>query len=382
MEKVICDICGTSYPANADQCPICGCEKSAEPIMDEEMSAMAGFTTAYKPVKGGRFSNSNVKKRGPATDLDPVDDDYDLDDEDAYDQEEDEEEVEEEETTGGSNKGLVAILVILIVAILGLIFYLYFNFFAPVKIGDKETEAVSTTTVATESQETEEPTVPCAGLEVSDTNIVLDAIGNAWLLNVVASPADTTDEVTYVSSDESVVQVSSEGCITAVGPGEAVVTVRCGNVVVECKVSCIIETEPETEPTAVETEPATTQKWGLNREEFMLYIGEQWQVYQGEVDATKITFKSKDTSVVTISKNGTVTGVGAGSTVITAEYNGVIYECKVYCRAPKTETAPTEGTTGSDDSGASSDNNAGDSNNSSDSNSGGSNDGGASGDVG
>ena len=36
MDKVICDICGTSYPATADQCPICGYEKSADPIMDEE----------------------------------------------------------------------------------------------------------------------------------------------------------------------------------------------------------------------------------------------------------------------------------------------------------------------------------------------------------
>ena len=48
MDKVICDICGTSYPATADQCPICGCEKSAEAIMDEELGLGSDPAPAYK----------------------------------------------------------------------------------------------------------------------------------------------------------------------------------------------------------------------------------------------------------------------------------------------------------------------------------------------
>ena len=27
MSKIICDICGTSYPDTADCCPICGCSR-------------------------------------------------------------------------------------------------------------------------------------------------------------------------------------------------------------------------------------------------------------------------------------------------------------------------------------------------------------------
>ena len=335
MDKVICDICGTSYPANADQCPICGCEKAAEPILDEESVAAAGAATAYTPVKGGRFSNANVRKRNKSVPVAPVEEAYDPDDDD------DEDDVEEEEE--GSSKGLVVVLVLLIVAILALIAYLYFNFFAPV--GDKkETDPIVTTTAAaatTEATETEAPTVPCTGLEVSDTDIALDAIGNAWLLNVVAAPADTTDSITYASSDESVATVSSEGCVTAVGPGEAVITVSCGDVVVECKVTCTIETEPATEPT---TEPTTEPElnWGLNRTDFTLYVGEKWPLYEGDVSTAEITFKSKNTAVVTISKSGVVTGVGAGSTVVTAEYNGVVLECVVFCRAPKTESTDGE----------------------------------------
>ena len=28
MSKVICDVCGTTYPETAQQCPICGCAKN------------------------------------------------------------------------------------------------------------------------------------------------------------------------------------------------------------------------------------------------------------------------------------------------------------------------------------------------------------------
>ena len=349
MDKVICDICGTSYPATADQCPICGYEKSADPIMDEEFARASDPAPAYKPVKGGRFSDANVRKRNKAAMAAPVQYNYDADDEDD-DEEYDEEEVYEEEAEKvRSNKGLVAVLVFLIIAILGLIFYLYFNFFAPIEKPNQDTQPPVSTTLPTAAPtttpaETEAPTVPCTGLEVSDTEIVLDAIGNAWLLNVVAAPADTTDSITYASSNEAVATVSAEGCITAVGPGEAVITVTCGNITVECKVTCTIETEPVTEATEAPTEPELS--WDVNRKkEFTLRVGEQWPWYKGEVAAALITFKSTDTSVVTVSKSGIVTCVGVGEAVITAEYNGTTYSCNVHGRPPKTETTTPAVTT-------------------------------------
>lgn len=338
MDKIICDICGTSYPASATQCPICGCEKPADPVVDEETVVDSESAGTYKPVKGGRFSNANVRKRNKVAAV-PVKSSYEPDDED----EEDEDEPEEEER---SNKGLVVVLVLLILAILALVLYLYFNFFAPVNEAPKDTEPVNTTTAAatTESIETEPPTVPCAELEVSDTEIVLDAIGNAWLLNVVASPADTTDSITYVSSDENVATVTSEGCVTAVGPGQAVITVTCGDVVVECNVSCNIETEPVTEPTVettVATEPAAV--WSLNRQDITMRVGEVWPLYEGEVSTAQITFSSNDNSVATF-KKGNVTAVGEGYTVVSAEYNGVKYECIIRVKAAVTETQPAETT--------------------------------------
>mgnify|MGYP003306756043 CR=1 FL=1 len=44
MNKVICDICGTSYPDTADQCPICGYSRdlNGDNILEETV-APAGY---------------------------------------------------------------------------------------------------------------------------------------------------------------------------------------------------------------------------------------------------------------------------------------------------------------------------------------------------
>ena len=53
MSKVICDICGTSFPESATQCPICGCVRPAEVVSVPETEEEK---TGYTYVKGGRFS--------------------------------------------------------------------------------------------------------------------------------------------------------------------------------------------------------------------------------------------------------------------------------------------------------------------------------------
>ena len=63
MNKVICDVCGTSYPETAQQCPICGCT-SGEGIRVVEVEEEEAAPRTY--VKGGHFSKSNVRKRNKA----------------------------------------------------------------------------------------------------------------------------------------------------------------------------------------------------------------------------------------------------------------------------------------------------------------------------
>ena len=64
MSKIICDVCGTSYPETGTQCPICGCVRSSDAvtISGDTNEALVQAPT-YTYVRGGRYSKTNVKKR-------------------------------------------------------------------------------------------------------------------------------------------------------------------------------------------------------------------------------------------------------------------------------------------------------------------------------
>ena len=73
MSKIICDVCGTSYPETAVQCPICGCVRPGEvKVIAGDTATPAEETTSstYTHVKGGRFSKANVRKRNSRLETD------------------------------------------------------------------------------------------------------------------------------------------------------------------------------------------------------------------------------------------------------------------------------------------------------------------------
>lgn len=81
--------------------------------------------------------------------------------------------------------------------------------------------------------------IPCTGLSVSQTTVSFIALNATQQLTVTKTPADTTDTVSYASSNESVATVSSSGLVTCVGVGSATITVMCG----EQSVTCLVESE-------------------------------------------------------------------------------------------------------------------------------------------
>ena len=338
MSKVICDVCGTAYPETASQCPICGCAKPENAgTVSTDTAAETGAVSSYTYVKGGRFSKSNVRKRNKAAaaarkDLPP---DPDM----------------EEEQQESSGRGLIITLILLILAIVAVIAYICVNFFG-FGGGDKPTDPQGTTTAATTTapeQTTTEDTVAigivCTDLTLSAETVSLDAVGDAWLINATPTPSNTTDPIAYTTSDPAVATVTAEGRVTAVGPGEAVITITCGLAEAECTVVCNIETEPTEETTEPTTTPVADGNWRLNREDFTLQAkGETWELYRGDVSKNLITFSSDDETVATF-ENGVVTAVGPGHTTVRAEYNGKKLSCKVHCSFKDDTTEPTENET-------------------------------------
>ena len=79
-------------------------------------------------------------------------------------------------------------------------------------------------------------TQPATSVTVEIAEVTLK-VGETHEVEATVSPADSTDNVTYTSSDANVVTVDKDGKITAVGAGEATVTVTAGNKTATVKVT-------------------------------------------------------------------------------------------------------------------------------------------------
>ena len=63
MSKIICDICGTTYPDTADCCPICGCSKdAAAEFLGEEITVDDVTRDPVKEPKGNLFAPKKNKE--------------------------------------------------------------------------------------------------------------------------------------------------------------------------------------------------------------------------------------------------------------------------------------------------------------------------------
>lgn len=352
MSKIICDVCGTKYPESAEQCPICGRVADAGTKTVADSFVMDDAEVESRPkVRGGRFSKSNVRKRNKNMS-------YYEEEEDRPEEEPVEDEYEDMEPQGKSGVVLNVLLVIVIIALLCVTGYILMEFLLPNVLPSETvppTDPYVETTVPVE--ETEEPTIPCEELTLQDDYSAKLEIGGYTLLNVEVFPADTTDELVFASSDEAVLAVNSDGRVTAIGEGQAVVTITCGPKTLECYISCVAaeeteatETTGETEESPEETEEATeapteapTEPEGpteplkdvtlkVNLTDITFNAKGQGYTFKVDgLDNTEVKWISQDESIVTIDENGKAISVGKGRTTIICKYGDQEVEIIVRC---------------------------------------------------
>lgn len=316
MSKVICDVCGTTYPETAEQCPICGCAKvlggrliADDPaVCEEQQEAPRGF------FKSGKFASAKANKHKIPED---------------YDKEDDDDDPEDSESKGKTV--LIVLLLVVLVAILTVTGYLLLRYYLPnvLEFGEETTLAPETVT----TMETTLPRIPCESLTLTNSTVDLEKMGQAWLLNVVVLPEDTTDELFYTSSDTSVATVTEHGRVNAVGPGEAIITVSCGDRKLECLIRCTFAAETtEKVEDGDDTQDNADQALTLNREDITFFgKGESFRFSVGPISLSQITWTSDDPQIASI-ENGTVTAVSPGVTTIYAEYQGEKDSCIIRCK--------------------------------------------------
>lgn len=313
MSKVICDVCGTTYPETAAQCPICGSAKKST----AQTAAGGGHDQSYAYVRGGRFSKSNVRKQNKNG--------QELERRSYGDRSPKKE---------NGNAMLIAIVILLVIAILSVLAYMGVRVFLSDTINNSQGDKPHVSGQENPSNPSNPSGIPCETLSVARPIIEFTAEGSAQLLSCTVIPVDTTDVLTFSSSDPAVATVSDKGLVTAVGGGTAIITITCGDQQAQCQIICSFGnvTEP-TDP----TEPPVTVPEGyelkLKYEEFTMSktYPNPVSIYvsNASVKATDITWTVDDPTIATVSEKGVVTAVGKGWTTVRASYGDQTASCKV-----------------------------------------------------
>jgi len=147
---------------------------------------------------------------------------------------------------------------------------------------------------------------PLEAIVLSETELVLTK-DEQKQLTVSYIPENTTDnrDVTWSSSDESIVKVDDIGMVKAIGVGTAIIQAKVGQKIAECKVDVVIPLE------TIEFEESEVE----------LAVGERYtvRVKYNPTDTTvnrQLLWNSSNTSVATVNDNGAVLVVGYGEAVI------------------------------------------------------------------
>ena len=142
-----------------------------------------------------------------------------------------------------------------------------------------------------------------------DTTAVELVIGDTQQLTATVTPDEATNkDVTWSSSNDSIVTVSDEGLITAVAEGRAIITVTTNNggLTADCDVTVI--------PVAV-----TGVSLDLTSVELLAGVNQKLTatVLPEEAKDKNVTWSSSNDAVATVSDDGMITAVREGSAIIT-----------------------------------------------------------------
>ena len=166
-------------------------------------------------------------------------------------------------------------------------------------------------------------------------------VDDKYPISVTPQPTQATlDGISFTSSDESIVTVSSTGEVVAVGAGSTAVTVACG----EISNAISFEVAPKIESIS----------FADGNTEGLLYIGVQHQlnpVVTPEEIAAEFEFVSSDEAIATVDENnGLISAKAAGTTIITVSVKGypdiaIEYNLTVTAR-PASSGGPSGGNSG------------------------------------
>lgn len=147
--------------------------------------------------------------------------------------------------------------------------------------------------------------IPAQKVSVAKTKLSLQK-GKSITLSTLLTPLNSTDQLTYSSSNSKVVQVNANGKVTAKKPGKAKVTITTSS-----GKSVIVTI-------TVKKKASATTKLSVKKKITVKVGTVQFLPYKINASSTdKITWKSSKKSVVTVDSNGKITAKKKGKATIT-----------------------------------------------------------------
>lgn len=190
---------------------------------------------------------------------------------------------------------------------------------------DASANRVYEATQLLKSIESRLPAVPKQiSLNTSDLALIT---GDSYTLTYTIVPADAVSTVTWTSSNDSVASVSN-GVITAVGEGSAIITAKVSD---KISASCNI---------LVSSKPANVAGISISPSDLTLSTSEKsrtldYTIMPTGAKTSSLHWKSSDSSVVTVDESGKITPVNAGTAEITLTAdNGIKGTCHIIVKDP------------------------------------------------
>ena len=179
------------------------------------------------------------------------------------------------------------------------------------------------TTITVENSSGPDETCEVTVVKIDPTSITFDKSsvsvteGQTKTLSYTLSPSGSSASVTWSSSDESVVKVSSKGEITGVKEGKATIkVVTDNNLFATCDVTVVAAPKSVSLP--------------ANKQVVKGYTIQLTPTLTPENSESTYTWKSADTSIASVNAQGVVTGKKAGTTTITVTtVNGLTANCQI-----------------------------------------------------
>ena len=157
---------------------------------------------------------------------------------------------------------------------------------------------------------------PLESLSLDPGEYTLESIGSSFKIAPVFYPEDATDtEVSWTSADPKIASVSSDGTVTAIGPGTTAITAAAAGGTITSK--CVVTVNS----------PALGIK--ISDSSLNLEEGEEASlsasVFPSDATQSTLTWRSDKPEVATV-ENGKVRAVKAGVAVITVSVSETVFE--------------------------------------------------------